>query len=388
MRRAMLILSVLVCAGNAVAAEPAPKFEPNPRLAGIPEKTAVVVNEGYKGDRGVLAYSGMVYDHHRHKILTFGGGHATSFPTSVHEFDFQSLQWEQITEDIPRSEFTRENAVFDKDGKGLAGIKYKGKIWAASRHTYDGLAIAPDQCLMLCVQGVTSAGLGYGMDAKAFVECYTGMGLWIFDPVKRQWSVSKTNGLAVAYAGSAVWPKEPDWVYFYSMAGKFGAVNWRTEEVRDLGRIPAGFSYVGLEYWPDEEALVAFPKGPRDAGDPDRFGTRAKNRVMYRYGLAARKWTTVEVQGDAPATYDSNVVYDTRNRVFVCCSITDGFFHYYSPRENRWYKTDVKANANIRHHLVYDPVDNVHIVTASRWKTVAFKLSDEPGRLPGTRPAN
>ena len=44
--------------------------------------------------------------------------HATAFPTSVHEFDFGKLQWSQLTEDVPLSEFNKENAVLDKDGKG------------------------------------------------------------------------------------------------------------------------------------------------------------------------------------------------------------------------------------------------------------------------------
>jgi hypothetical protein len=379
MRRAMLILSVLVCAGNALAAEPAPKFEPNPKLSGIPERTAAVISEGYKSVQGVLDYSGMVYDHHRHKILAFGGGHATSFPTSVHEFDLQRLRWEQLIEDVPRAAFTKENSVLDKDGKALGGVKYKGKMWAASRHTYDGLVMAPAQCLMICAQQVSGAGLGYGMDAAGF-RAYVGQGLWIFDPLKREWSVSKANGLALNHLGAAVWPKEPDWVYFYSQTGQFRAVNWKTEEVRDLGKPAPGMSssYAGLEYYPDEEALVAFPKGPKDS---------PANRVMCTYNLVARKWTTAEVQGDAPNTYDINVVYDARNKVFVCLS--GGVFYYYSPRERRWSKVDADTGltGTVRHHHVYDPVDNVHIVVGGRWKTVAFKLADQPDRLPSTRPA-
>ena len=42
-------------------------------------------------------------------------------------------------------------------------------------------------------------------------------------------------------------------------------------------------------------------------------------------------------------------------------------------------------NGPMRHHHVYDPVDNVHIAVASRWKTMVFKFlnRDKPGKLPG-----
>lgn len=125
---------------------PVAKVEPHPRLVALPPQTALVVSEGYKGDHGVLAYSGIVYDHHRHKMLAFGGGHATGrFPNSVHEFDLQTLTWSQLTPDVPPSAYSKENSVRDRDGVPLGGVRYEGKIWPASRHTYDGLVMAPDR---------------------------------------------------------------------------------------------------------------------------------------------------------------------------------------------------------------------------------------------------
>ena len=263
----------------------------------------------------------------------------------------------------------------DKDGKALGGVKYKGRIQASSRHTYDGLVMALDQDVMLCLQRVGEIGGGY-LDSKVYTDCYKGGGLWAFDPVKREWSVSKSSALAMNHVGTAIWPKEPDWVYVYAQTGEFRAVNRKTEEVRNLGRIAGGmgYSYAGLEYWPDEEALVAFPKGPKD---------NPKNHLMCKYDLAGKKWTTVEVQGDAPDTYDANVVYDSHNKAFVCC--TGSGFYYYLPKENRWYKASADpalVQGGVRHRHAYDPVDNVHLVVAGRWKTVAFKLADDPAKLP------
>jgi hypothetical protein len=65
-------------------------------------------------------------------------------------------------------------------------------------------------------------------------------------------------------------------------------------------------------------------------------------------------------------------------------------FHYYSPVEKRWYKIDklYPTGKSLFHHHIYDPVNNVHIL-ASRgpdyfWQTLAFKLSDTPGKFSGT----
>ncbi len=375
-----LVLIAVFAAAQAGESGTKPRaFRPNPKLAAMPDESAILLTNGYRKGRGVMDYSGMVYDHHRHKILTFGGGHAApGFPNSVHEFDFGTLRWTQLTENVPQKHHVKANAVLDKDGKPLCGVKYKGKIWAVSRHTYDGLAMAAKDDVMICVQAVTSSGYSY--TPKKDWPWFWGSAIWIFDPVKREWSVIKKNGLALNHTGSAVWPKKPDWVYFYSQRPLFRAVNWKTGELRKLARPPRGglaHSYAGLQYYPEEEALVAFPKGPKASG--------GKNKLIYKFDLKTEKWTTKEVQGDAPKTYDLNAVYDSRNKVFVVYDNKEAF-HYYSPRENRWYKTKkvIDGVKGIRHHHVYDPVDNVHIVLGSRWKTAAFKLSDKPGKLPGT----
>ncbi|MCK6474479.1 MAG: hypothetical protein L6R28_22405 [Planctomycetes bacterium] len=65
----------LAFAGEA-GSQKAPTFSPNPKLTAIPEKTAIVISDGYKGAENVLDYSGMTYDRLRHRILAFGGGHA------------------------------------------------------------------------------------------------------------------------------------------------------------------------------------------------------------------------------------------------------------------------------------------------------------------------
>jgi hypothetical protein len=380
MKRVFAAITVLtLLAGTAGAGQKSapPRFRPNPRLAGMAEMTAAVVSEGYRGDHNVLDYSGMIYDRHRHRMLAFGGGHATRrFPSSVHEFDPSTLKWSELIESVPPSEYTRKNAVLDAAGKPLGGVKYKGRIQASSRHTYDGLVVLPNEDRMICVQRVGEIGGSY-LDGKVYRECYKGTGMWIFDPVKREWSVSRKSGLALNHVGAAVWPQEPDWIYFYSQRMEFRAVNWKTEEVRKLPR-PArgmGSSYAGLQYWPEGEAMVAFPRGTKAA---------PANKYMCTFDLKTRTWSRAEVKGEAPNTYDINAVYDSRCRVFVC--FQGEHFHYFVPATKTWHK--VKAEAarvvgvrGVRHRHAYDPVNNVHLIVGRRWKTVAFKLAEKPESL-------
>lgn len=361
--------------------------KPNPKLAGIPEQSIEVVNEGYNGDKSVLAFSGMVLDNHRHKILAFGGGHATAnFPNSVHEFDLDTLQWSALTEDVPPSEYSKENALLAKDGQPLGGLHYKGKIWPASRHTYDGLVMAQDADLLLSVEWVGDIGAASKMPQKGalYGQSYAkGSGLWTFDPVKREWSVSKKAGVAFHHVGSAIWPKQPDWIYVYSMDGLFVSVNWRTEEVKKLPPLPrdAWPGFVGMAYDPGSDVLLLFPSGKKGE----------KNAVVYRFDLNKQQWSVKPVQGDAPDTKSTTAVYDRRNRVFGCFS--NGYFHYFDPRTDHWYKVNKQLDESLKkeslqYHHIYDPINNVHIATVDRWKTFAFKLSDTPGKLPGTSPGN
>ncbi|MCW8129495.1 MAG: hypothetical protein KIS92_03845 [Planctomycetota bacterium] len=369
----LVLAGCLLCARPYAADGPvpvAPKIEPNPALRDLPEKTCKVLvpNLAYKADGDVLAYSGMVYDHHRHKILAFGGGHGTAeFPNSVHEFDFKTLQWTPLTPDVPAREYTAANAVRTKDGKKLGGVTWQGKISAGSRHTYDGLVMLPGTCLMASAQcqefNSTKCPEGYR-------ENYLGgSGLWLFDPVKKEWQVGKEEGRSVMYCISEADPEMPDWIYMWSsdLAGN-QAVNWKTGEVKRISDIPRKYiGYASVTYCPLTKTFWCFPKG------------RA-----WEYNTRTDKWTVHDLKGDEVGTHDVALAWDSVAEVFGLFSA--GKFHYISPKEVAWHTLDVELdpdldNKPMRHHHIYDPVNNVHIATTARWKTVAFKFVNKPGNL-------
>ena len=360
---------------------------PNPALAGMPELTLKIVSQGYKGDGNVLDFSGMVYDHHRHKVLAFGGGHATArFPNSVHEFDLATLRWTALTEDVPPSAYTAENAVKTKDGAKLGGVRWKGKIWAGSRHTYDGLVMHPTDCRMLSLQAQEFIGAAYSMPegGKFYRHHYQGgSGLWSFDPVKREWSVSERPGLASAYSIAELDGSQRDVVCFGSAQdSSFFALNLKTQEVRRLRPRPDynRSADMSLTWCPDTKSFFTFPCS--DSG---------KGARIFEYLPAADAWKERTFKGDAPNTYSINVVYDPRAKVLAC--FAGGAFCYFSPADDTWYKAPGKVEMKrLFHHHVYDPVDNVHIAVGGGggtggWETYAYKFLDRSGSLPGTAKA-
>lgn len=381
LRRLGITLGMAVLAWSGPAAAQGPRAatapESTPELKGLPQQTLKILipNGGYKGDANVLDFSGMVYDHHRHKILAFGGGHATArFPNSVHEFDPVTLKWTALTPDVPPGEYVAANAVKTAEGLKLGGVKWQGKQWAGSRHTYDGLVVLPDKDVMVSVQAQEFQS---GACPPDYAKDYQGgSGLWTFDPVKKEWSVSEKAGCAVGYCYADVSPKRPELIYFGSAFNDaFFCLNVKTLEVKKLAdRISASAgSDMSMTWYPEKDTFLAFPSEPSG-----KTGVR-----VIEYDPARNIWADRKAEGEAPNTYSINVPYDSANKVFVC--FNNGFCHYYSPMENKWYKLDKKLEMKrLYHHHVYDPVNNVHIAVGGQWETYAFKLSDEPGKLPGT----
>ncbi|HOX07958.1 MAG TPA: hypothetical protein PK280_16280, partial [Planctomycetota bacterium] len=180
---------------------------------------------------------------------------------------------------------------------------------------------------------------------------------------------------AVSYCISEVSPKSPDWVYMWSSdMGGSQAVNWKTGEVKKVRDLPRkSIGYAGVTWCPETNSFWCFP-----------------SKTAWEYDLQADTWKTHQIKGEAPNTYDVNPVWDPIAGVFGLFS--GGRFHYFSPRDLTWYKLDAELdksldNMPMRHHHIYDPVDNVHIAVAGRWKTMAFKFLDTSGSLPGTLPA-
>ncbi|MBL8027410.1 MAG: T9SS type A sorting domain-containing protein [Fibrobacteres bacterium] len=318
----------------------------------------------------ILDFSGMVYNRFDHKIIAFGGGHATAqFPTNVAEFDFSTLKWSfMINIDSIAScknLYNAQTALFDSAGQKLGGVRYNGKIYAGSRHTYDGLEMAADSNIMISAQAQEFSGCQVDKYDSLFQG---GSGLFTLDPTKKEWSLIHKAGLATSYCYSAVNPAEPDLIYLGSAGmGGFNAVNWKTgEKITKRSVSFSAGSDMSMTYCPERKSFLAFPYSS-----------------LYEYSIATNTWTKLSPLGTPPNCYSLNVVYDSLNKVFCC--FYDSSFYYYSPSANTWYNLPKKRYlSRLFHHHVYDPVNNVHVMVGAGWNTYAFKFSDTPGLFPGT----
>lgn len=357
-----------------VAAALAGAFQRNDSLAGMADTSFRdlgyrLISQQWRGQGEILAYSGMAYDGLRHKIAAFGGGHATEwYPNEAVEFDFETLQWSQITPRDTCADYDSAHAVRDSLGRNLGGVRYPDHIAPASRHTYDGLVIPPDTSVLIVIQATEFKG--GCMSAENFDAYYKGgSGLWTLDMAARKWSVREEAGLSTCYALSAQDPAAPDWVYMASAytCENFHKMNWRTGEKVNLARKPADGADMSMEFFPDSGTILLFDEGGN----------------VHSYGATANAWTTLNPAGVRPSCYSLNVVYDTLNHVFAVFS--NNRFNYYSPATNTWYALpDSIPMTRLMHHHVYDPVDNVHIMVGSDWHTYVYKFSDTPGKFPGT----
>ncbi len=111
MRAVLTTVMTLLASGAALAGAPAP----NPRLD-LADNTAAELGSftwqkpAGEGDTGsVTDYSGMTYDPHNHRILLFGGGHATTFTDAVYAFSFADLRWSALYAPTPAKFYKKEN---------------------------------------------------------------------------------------------------------------------------------------------------------------------------------------------------------------------------------------------------------------------------------------
>ena len=99
-----VLAPLALLAGTAAGAQ-----APNPVLTGLPGNTARDLG-AYASDPlcgvpiQVTDYSRFTYDPVRHRLLLFGGGHASTPRTDVDVFDFATLTWSSAYAPTPLAE--------------------------------------------------------------------------------------------------------------------------------------------------------------------------------------------------------------------------------------------------------------------------------------------
>lgn len=356
-RAGVAILVLCLAQGFALrAATPglaAPKPAPNPKFAHLPDNTVVDLGplklevpegEGQGSGAGVTDYSGMTYDPHNHRVLMFGGGHATTFSDTIYVFDFKTLEWSSLYKPTPARFYKPENmekAFWKAGGEG----PYPRPV---ARHTYD-LLLVPDhrkEFLVLmngCGPSSVAPGIGYfggGGGAydfatgkwERFESAFGGYGAVAeYDPVSKK---------VIGQAGQGVFVLDLE-------TRKSAKI---LDNIIDKHKVTA---YSGtLVYYPPDQCMY----GIGDKKEPWKL-------ELNRQDFAQSKITKLTATGDRPQPSECAFAYDPKSKL-IGGGIMDGKFYTFDPAKSVWAAHAMQGDPCTHmtfHCLAYNPVDNVHL---------------------------
>jgi hypothetical protein len=361
-------VAALLAVGPALAADAGRPVaqtqpQPNPRLAELADNTAVDLGPfkwekpaGEGGGGSVTDYSGMTYDPHNHRILLFGGGHATTWTDAIYSFSFADLTWKALYSPTPARFYTKDNMDRGFWKAGPEG-KYPRPV---GRHTYDLLVVPDDRPELLLLRNGTgpsaaAPGFGYIGGAGGVYDFMTGQWKMVpipfggygdaaeYDPVSRK---------VVAVHGQNVFLFDP-------------ATGQSTVILRDIGDKYKASTYSGT--------LVYFPPDGRMYGIPDSKDVWSLD--LDRKDFARSKITKLQPAGQCPPS-ECAFACDSANKV-IGGGVKDNVFYVLDPAANAWKSQEIqggKPGTMTFHCLAYSPVDNAYIfiagrrVWAYRWK--------------------
>lgn len=208
----------------------------------------------------IFDYSRITYVPVGHRMLVFGGGHASTPRTDVVQFDFESLSWSSAYPSTPESAMTPGN--LDR----VAG-RWISTNHPTARHSWDAIVFAPN------VGALIHLGANDGTPSSSCPDYgvpYHGTRIAHYDPTSTTWRFTEasTVGLSVA----AAW--DPMSGMVVALKGSVGLTVYdpvaetRTDYEDFIGQFETGASYSpNLVYFPD---LLTDPWVTRDQGAEDR----------------------------------------------------------------------------------------------------------------------
>lgn len=344
----------LVTGAAAADAKPAP----NPKLTALAAGTAIDLGalslEDPAGEEKgsanrVTDYSGMTYDQHNHRILMFGGGHATTFTDTIYAFSFDTLQWKSLYTPTPQKFYKPENmdqGFWKTGGEG----PYPRP---AARHTYD-LLIVPDhrkELLVLrngCGPSSVAPGIGYfGNNGgaydfatgkwEAFPCQFGGYGaVSEYDPVSKK---------VIASSGQEIFLFDPE---------------TRKPQVI-LSDINDKFKVTGYS-----GTMVYCPMDQRMYSIPSTMAVWALE--LDRTDFKKSKVVTLKPTGTPPPNAENAFAWDPVKKC-IGGGINSNKFYTFDPAKSAWSADEItgaQPGTMTYHCLAYDPVDHVYIFIANR----------------------
>ncbi len=257
MRWATGSLATVVLAGSlGVASAGEPGHEPNPKLTAIAENSWEKVAGFAPAPRGILAYSGGVYDSVNHRFLIFGGGHADYWGNEVCAFSPATLTWQKMYEPDARARYTNDN-LDHKNGK----LKDSDKPY--TRHSYNQLCFLKSSGAMFIFGG---CGPGWG-DIKP--TCMVPSDAWSYSFKDNKWTQLSDNARGFGYAKACCYDSKRDTVWAYGKERTelqqfdLKAKTWKRHPVKSK-IVPVGIN-VQMEYLPKSDRVMIVGSTPADA---------------------------------------------------------------------------------------------------------------------------
>jgi len=359
------ILLVLALGGAVLRAAEAdgakPKFLPNPKFD-LGDNTAAELGPfvwekpaGEADSGSVTDYSGMVYDMHNHRILLFGGGHATTFTDAIYCFGFADLKWTSLYKPTPAKFYTKDNMDRGFWKAGEAG-NYPRPV---GRHTYDLLVVPDDREELLLLRG----GCGPSMVAPVFG--YWGGACGNYDFKTDKWKMTPVAPFG-GYGGVSAYDPVSKKV-IGAIADGVWALDVETGQSQkildNIGKTYKADSYCGTLLY--------------SLADGKMYCVPANKKIwsldLDRTDLTKSKITVLNPAGLCPPS-ECAFAYDSRNKV-IGGGVLDNKFYVYDPAQNVWSAQEIqggKPGNMLWHCMVYDPVDNAYVFLAGN-KTWAYR---------------
>lgn len=351
----MTTRSFLAVVALASAAANAAAQTPNPVLTAIPPNTARDLG-AYTGDPvcggvpiGITDYSRLVYDRTRHKLMMFGGGHATTPRTDVDVFSFDTLTWTSAYPPTPIAQLVLSN--YDPS---LARWISTGHPIA--RHTYDQLVVDPgtgDMVMMSIGHAGAHCTGEWGFDAGRVGHYDHDTRTWSFSP-----TASNDFGGGSGYPGAEYDPVSGQVVIVGSGALYTYDPATRVKTQR-LSYNQDAMGYANnLVYYPPNQRMYYIARGTP---------TRVWEVTLDRANWASSTVTPMTTTGAVFDSEESGFAYDSWNEV-IGGGVRNGVFHVFEPELARWTALAMQVQGGggpvgtqAFHTLDFDPVDGVFL---------------------------
>jgi hypothetical protein len=358
---------------------------PNPQLAAIGENEAIdlgdfacTVPDGDDYDCAqVTDYSSSVYDCRNHRVLMFGGGHATTFTDTLFAFDFETLRWTELWEPTPCTSTDMGTANFD-DANGAWRAGPSGPYpRPLSRHSYDlnvyldtldeyALLVGPNGDSGSCPPGSSgydfanlsahTAHYSFADDAWRFSTTATGDGHP--DYGQGEYAAAELDppsGSVVILGQYGLYVYDP-----ITMVKTVVLDNYNDDA---LSGLDLGYARE-LVYFPPNEKHYYF------SGSDEVWEV-----TLDRDDFTRSTVTAVATSGSAPSGEETGFAYDAVNRV-IGGAVEDDTFHVFDPATAQWQALPIQGaqpGGQAFHAIDFDPVDGVFIFVGDDRHTYAYR---------------